>query len=111
MTHEEILRERVAKLEVQMAHLSEKLDDTHKKVEEMHAMVDALGVDQRGAPFHAVDDVVLRQQKLGEIAAVLARHSGDQRNAVGQDFRSPKASKAAAAKRRATAIAAYCPET
>ena len=39
MTHEEILRERVAKLEVQMAHLSEKLDDTHKKVEEMHAIL------------------------------------------------------------------------
>jgi hypothetical protein len=38
MTHEEILRERVAKLEVQMTHLNEKLDDAHKKVEEMHAM-------------------------------------------------------------------------
>ena len=35
MTNEELLRERVAKLEVQMTHLSEKLDDTHKKVEEM----------------------------------------------------------------------------
>ena len=33
------LRERIAKLEVQMAHLSEKLDDTHKKVEEMHAIL------------------------------------------------------------------------
>jgi hypothetical protein len=32
-------RKRVAKLEVQMTHLSEKLDDTHKKVEEMHAIV------------------------------------------------------------------------
>jgi hypothetical protein len=29
--------ERVARLEVQMTHLSEKLDDTHQKVEEMHA--------------------------------------------------------------------------
>jgi hypothetical protein len=29
MTNEELLRERVAKLEVQMAHLSEKLDDTY----------------------------------------------------------------------------------
>jgi hypothetical protein len=36
MTNEELLRERVAKLEVQMTHLSEKLDDTHHKVEEMH---------------------------------------------------------------------------
>lgn len=33
------LRERVAKLEVQMENLSEKLDDTHKKVEEMHAIL------------------------------------------------------------------------
>lgn len=39
MTHEEILRERVAKLEVQMAHLTTKLDDTHQKVEEMHAIL------------------------------------------------------------------------
>ena len=30
---------RVAKLEVQMTHLSEKLDDPHKKVEEMHAIL------------------------------------------------------------------------
>lgn len=39
MTNEELLRERVAKLEVQMVHLNEKLDDTHKKVEEMHAIL------------------------------------------------------------------------
>jgi hypothetical protein len=39
MTHEEMLRERVAKLEVQMAHLAGKLDDTHQKVEEMHAIL------------------------------------------------------------------------
>ena len=39
MTHEEILRERVAKLEVQMTHLADKLDDTHSKVEEMHAIL------------------------------------------------------------------------
>jgi len=39
MTNEELLRERVAKLEVQMAHLSEKLDDTYKKVEEMHEIL------------------------------------------------------------------------
>ena len=38
MTSEELLRERVAKLEVQMMHLSEKLDDTHRKVDEMHAI-------------------------------------------------------------------------
>jgi hypothetical protein len=39
MTNEELLRERVAKLEVQITHLSEKLDDTHQKVEEMHAIL------------------------------------------------------------------------
>lgn len=39
MTHEEILRERVAKLEVQMDHLSAKLDDMHQKVEEMHSIL------------------------------------------------------------------------
>ncbi len=39
MTHEEILRERVAKLELQMTHLTAKLDDTHQKVEEMHAIL------------------------------------------------------------------------
>jgi hypothetical protein len=39
MTNEKLLRERVAKLEVQMMHLSDKLDDTHKKVEEMHAIL------------------------------------------------------------------------
>jgi len=39
MTHEEILRERVAKLEVQISHLTVKLNDTHRKVEEMHAIL------------------------------------------------------------------------
>lgn len=39
MTNEELLRERVAKLEVQIEHLSAKLDDTHRKVEEMHAIL------------------------------------------------------------------------
>ncbi len=39
MTHEEILRERVAKLEVQMNHLSAKLGDKHQKVEEMHSIL------------------------------------------------------------------------
>jgi hypothetical protein len=37
MTNEELLREGVAKLKMQMAYLSEKLDDTHRKVEEMDA--------------------------------------------------------------------------
>jgi len=39
MTNEELLRERVAKLEVQIEHLTTKLDDMHSKVEEMHAIL------------------------------------------------------------------------
>jgi hypothetical protein len=39
MTNEELLRERVAKLEVHMQHLATKVDDTHQKVEEMHAIL------------------------------------------------------------------------
>lgn len=38
MTNEELLRERIARLEVQIEHLSAKLADTHRKVEEMHAI-------------------------------------------------------------------------
>ena len=39
MTNEEPLCERVAKLEVQIEHLTTKLDDMHGKVEEMHAIL------------------------------------------------------------------------
>ena len=39
MTNEELLRERVARLEVQIAHLTAQLDDTHEKVEEMHEIL------------------------------------------------------------------------
>ena len=39
MTNEELLRERVGRLEVQMGNLSGQLDDTHRKVEEMHAIL------------------------------------------------------------------------
>ncbi len=39
MTNEELLRDRVAKLEVQMVHFSDKVDDVYKKVEEMHAIL------------------------------------------------------------------------
>lgn len=46
MTNEELLRERVAKLEVQMGHLAEKIDDTHKKVEEL----DHIGRSSAEAP-------------------------------------------------------------
>src|SRR6185436_16401454 len=41
-------------------------------------VVDALGVEERGAPLDAMDDVTLLQQKLGEIGAVLAGDAGDQ---------------------------------
>src|SRR5678815_573787 len=43
-------------------------------------VVDALRVEERGAPLDAVDDVALLQQKLGEIGAVLAGDAGDQGN-------------------------------
>lgn len=39
MTNEELLRERVAKLEVQMMNLPEKSDDTHQKVGQMRAIL------------------------------------------------------------------------
>jgi hypothetical protein len=35
----ELLLEHIAKLEAQMMHLSDKLDDSHKNVEEMHAIL------------------------------------------------------------------------
>ncbi len=50
MTNEELLRKRVAKLEVQMTYLNDKLDDTHKKVDEMHAIL----LLAKGAPWDAV---------------------------------------------------------
>jgi hypothetical protein len=39
MKNEELLRERVAKLEVQIIDLNGKLDDTHNKVEEIQAIL------------------------------------------------------------------------
>ena len=41
-------------------------------------MVDAVGVEERGAALDAVDDVALLQQELGEIGAILAGDAGDQ---------------------------------
>ena len=41
-------------------------------------MIDAVGVEQRGAPFDAVDFVAFFQQKLGQVGAVLSGHPGDQ---------------------------------
>ena len=54
--------------------------------EEAHALlvgvdvevVDALGVEGARAALHAVDDVALLEQQLGEVGAVLAGDAGDQ---------------------------------
>src|SRR5271165_3247377 len=41
-------------------------------------MVDALGIEQRGASFDAMNGVALTQQELGQIGSVLAGDTGDQ---------------------------------
>ena len=41
-------------------------------------VVDAVGVEQRGAAFDAVDGVAFVQQEFGEIGAVLAGDAGDE---------------------------------
>jgi len=41
-------------------------------------VVDAVGVEQRGAALDAVDFVALAQQKFGEVGAVLAGDAGDE---------------------------------
>ena len=41
-------------------------------------MVDAFGVEQRGAAFDAVDGVAFLEQEFGEIGAVLAGDAGDE---------------------------------
>jgi hypothetical protein len=43
-------------------------------------MVDALGVEARGAADDAVHLVPLAEEELGEVGAVLARDSGDERS-------------------------------
>src|SRR6185295_6361730 len=45
-------------------------------------MVDALGIEKRRAPFHAVDHIPFVQQQLGQVSAVLAGDSGNQCSAV-----------------------------
>src|ERR1051325_3901185 len=42
-------------------------------------MIDALGVERRRAPHDAVHVVVVLEKQLGEIRAILARDSGDER--------------------------------
>jgi hypothetical protein len=46
-------------------------------------MVDAPGVENRGASFDAVDFIALSQQQFGEIGAVLSGHAGHQCDLVG----------------------------
>ena len=41
-------------------------------------MIDAAGVERGRAPLHSVHHIVLGQQQLGQIGAVLAGHPGDQ---------------------------------
>ena len=40
-------------------------------------MVDAIGVEEAGAPHQAVDFVAFREQELGNIGAVLPGNAGD----------------------------------
>jgi hypothetical protein len=46
-------------------------------------MVDAPGVENRGASLDAVDFIAPTQQQFGEIGAVLSGHAGDQSDLVG----------------------------
>ena len=41
-------------------------------------VVDALGVERGRAPLHAMHDIALAEQKLGQIGAILTGHAGDQ---------------------------------
>jgi hypothetical protein len=47
-------------------------------------VIDALGVEERRAPLHAMDDVSLVEQELGQIRAVLAGDSSNQCGAAHQ---------------------------
>ena len=43
-------------------------------------MVDALGVEERGAPLDPVDDIALFDQEFGQVGTVLAGDAGDECN-------------------------------
>src|SRR5205814_8884950 len=51
-------------------------------------VIDALGVDERGAPLDAMHHVALGEQELGEIGAVLAGDPGDERDLARRHARS-----------------------
>ena len=50
-------------------------------------MVDAIGVEEAGAPHQAVHFVALRQQEFGKVGAVLPGNASDQ-CALCHDFKS-----------------------
>ncbi len=45
-------------------------------------VVDAVGIEERGAALDAVDDVALAEQEFGQVGAVLPGNTGDKRNFV-----------------------------
>jgi hypothetical protein len=53
-------------------------------------MVDALGVERRGSPLHAVHDIAFAEQELGKIGPVLPGYSRDQRNLVRHQPNAPR---------------------
>ena len=55
-------------------------------------MIDAIGIEGRGAPLDAVDDVAFIQQEPGQMGSVLSGHAGDQRNLLDQSDVSRKSS-------------------
>ena len=42
-------------------------------------MIDAVGIEERGAALDAVDEVALRKQELGKVCTILAGDACDQR--------------------------------
>jgi hypothetical protein len=48
-------------------------------------MVDAVGVEERGAALDAVDDVPFFEQEFGQVRSVLTRNAGNQCNLLRHD--------------------------
>jgi hypothetical protein len=46
----------------------------------MNQVIDPLGVEGRRTAFHAVDHVSFGEKKFGEIGAILAGYTGDERD-------------------------------
>jgi hypothetical protein len=45
-------------------------------------VIDALCIKGRRTPFNAMDPVALGEEQLREISAILARHTGNQRDVL-----------------------------